>query len=349
MQASLLISGAYQVGFRFMPLPLVAFTAIGENATDIVLRLAEFPERDGKTNAVSREIRLGGQVATAVVAMAKWGLRTRYVGAVGSDHHAELHRADFRALGVESHLARAVGAESRLSYILVEHATGSRAVVCHRDPRVQIKKSYLQKAWFQRTRLLHLDSEYPGASRLAANWAREAGVPVMCDLDVFHEGLRLLLAQVDFPVLSLGVLEPLAGSNDPLVALSHIHAKYGSRLVCTTMGDRGALAWDGQRFWYSPAFRVNVIDTTGAGDLFHAGFAYSMLQGWDTQKLLEFGCAAAGLNCTAPGARGGIGSLHAIERLRAGAMRHRSHYSVKVLERAAERALKRIGRASSKG
>ena len=208
-----------------MPLPFVDFTGIGENATDIVLRLAEFPERDGKTNAVSREIRLGGQVATAVVAVAKWGLRTRYVGAAGSDHHAELHRAELRALGAESHLARVAGAESRLSYILVDQATGSRAVVCHRDPRVRIGKSYLKKPWFQRTRLLHVDGEYPGASRLAAGWARAAGVPVMCDLDVFHEDLRLLLAQVDFPVLSLGILESLAGSNDPLAALPHVRAK----------------------------------------------------------------------------------------------------------------------------
>jgi len=333
-----------------MPLPLVDFTGIGENATDIVVRLAEFPARDGKTNAVSREVRLGGQVATAVVAAAKWGLRTRYVGAVGSDQHAELHRSELRELGVESHLARATGAESRLSYILVGQATGSRAVVCHRDPRVQIEKSYLQKAWFQRTRLLHVDGEYLDASKLAASWAREAGVPVMCDLDAFREALRFLLARVDFPVLSFGILEALTGSNDPLAALPNIRAKYGSRLVCTTMGERGALAWDGQRFWYAPAFRVKVVDTTGAGDLFHAGLAYGILQGWDTQHMLEFGCAAAGLNCRAHGARGGIGSPLAIERLRAGKICHPNQYSANVLARAAEPALKRIGRtAAAKG
>ncbi len=331
-----------------MQVPLVDFTGIGENATDIMLRLAEFPARDGKTDTLSREIRLGGQVATAVVAAAKWGLRARYVGAIGSDSHGELHRAELRALGVESHLLRVAGAESRLSYILVEQATGSRAVVCHRDPRVriEIEQSYLKKEWFQRSRLLDVDGENPEASRLAASWAREAGVPVMCDLDVFHEDLRFLLAQVDFPVLSLGILEPLAGSNDPLAALPYIRAKYGSRLACTTMGERGALAWDGQRFWYAPAYRLAVVDTTGAGDLFHAGFAYGMLRGWDTQRLLEFGSAAAGLNCMAHGARGGISSPRAIERLRATKVRHPNQYSAKVLERAAERVLRRIGHAA---
>jgi sulfofructose kinase len=326
-----------------MPVPIVDFAGVGENATDIVLRLAQFPARDGKTDTVSREIRLGGQVATAVVAAAKWGLRTRYVGAAGRDHNADLHQGELRALGVDSHLLRVPGAESRLSYILVEQATGSRAVLCHRDPRVKIAKSYLKKEWFQRCRLLHVDGENPEASRLAATWAREAGVPVMCDLDVFRDELRFLIPQVDFPVLSLGILEALGGSNDPLAALPNIRAKHGCKLVCTTMGERGALAWDGHRFYYAPAYRVTVVDTTGAGDLFHAGFACGHLRGWDTQKTLEFGCAAAGLNCTAHGARGGIGSLRAIERLRVAKRHHPDQYSAKALAQAAVRARGAIG------
>ncbi len=320
-----------------MSIPIADFTGIGENATDIVLRLAQFPRHDGKTDTVSREIRLGGQVATAVVAAAKWGLRTRYVGAAGRDRNAGLHLAEFRALGVESHLLRVAASESRLSYILVEQATGSRAVLCHRDRNVKIDRSWLRKEWFQRSRLLHVDGEHPEASRRAAGWAREAGVPVMCDLDVFTKELRFLLPQVNLPVLSMGILEALGGSNDPLAALPNIRAEYGSTVVCTTMGERGALAWDGQCFCYAPAYRVAVADTTGAGDLFHAGFAYGTLQGWDTQRVLEFGCAAAGLNCMAHGARGGIGSVRAIERLRAGRTRHPSQYSAKALWQAAER------------
>jgi sugar/nucleoside kinase (ribokinase family) len=103
------------------------------------------------------------------------------------------------------------------------------------------------------------------------------------------------------------------------------------------MGEHGALAWDGQRFCYAPAYRIPVVDTTGAGDLFHAGFAYGTLRAWDTQRVLEFGCAAAGLNCMAHGARGGIGSLQAIERVRAGKKLHPAQYSVKALRQAAER------------
>jgi sugar/nucleoside kinase (ribokinase family) len=321
-----------------MPVPLVDFTGIGENATDIVLRLKDFPARDGKTDTVSREVRLGGQVATAVYAAACWKLRTRYVGAAGSDHNADLHEAALKKSRVETHLVRAPKAESRLSYILVEDGSGSRAVLAHRDPRVKLEKRQLKKEWFQRSRLVHVDGENPEASRLAASWAREAGVPVMCDLDVFRDELRFVVPHVDYPVISLGMLDPLGGSNDPLVALPCIRAKYGSKLVCATLGEHGALAWDGSHFHYEPACRVKVLDSTGAGDLFHAGFAFGLLRGWDVQRILGFGCAAAGLNCTAHGARGGIGSVRAIERLRQESGRRPRLYSEQMLGHAAKHA-----------
>jgi sugar/nucleoside kinase (ribokinase family) len=184
---------------------------------------------------------------------------------------------------------------------------------------------------------VQVDGENIEASLLAATWARKAAVPVMCDLDVFREELLTLLPQIDFPVLSLAILQPLCGFSDPFIALPTIHTQHNSRLVCTTMGERGALAWNGQSFFYSPAYRVRVLDTTGAGDLFHAGFAYGLLQGWEPQDMLEFACAAAGLNCMAHGARGGIGSLRAVEHLR-GTSKHLARlYSRKALEQAAGR------------
>jgi sugar/nucleoside kinase (ribokinase family) len=114
------------------------------------------------------------------------------------------------------------------------------------------------------------------------------------------------------------------------------------------MGEHGALAWDGQSFFYAPACRVRVLDTTGAGDLFHAGFAYGLLQGWEPQDMLEFACAAAGLNCMAHGARGGIGSLRAIQRLRSTTKHHPRLYDRKALEQAAARLLQ-AERGSVKG
>ncbi len=82
------------------------------------------------------------------------------------------------------------------------------------------------------------------------------------------------------------------------------------------------LAWDGTKFHYSPAFEIKPVDTTGAGDIFHGAFAYGMVRGIQLPDLLRFCCAAAGLSCLGPGARGGIAPLKKIEQfVRRGARR----------------------------
>ena len=88
-----------------------------------------------------------------------------------------------------------------------------------------------------------------------------------------------------------------------------------TRLTAATLGSNGVLAWDGQQFHHASAYKVAVVDTTGAGDIFHAGFIYALLQGWPLQRQLDFACAAAALNCTANGARGGIRTVDEIEKL----------------------------------
>jgi sulfofructose kinase len=107
-----------------------------------------------------------------------------------------------------------------------------------------------------------------------------------------------------------------------------VRTRYGARLTAATLGHEGVLAYDGAQFHYAPAFRVDTIDTTGAGDIFHAGFIYGLLQGWPLPRQLEFACAAAALNCTGIGARGCIAPLTEIERLIATGQRHPSAFQI---------------------
>jgi len=111
-------------------------------------------------------------------------------------------------------------------------------------------------------------------------------------------------------------------------ALRQMHHRYGCLLTAATLGADGVVAWDGKQFHYASAFCVPVVDTTGAGDIFHAGFIYGMLQEWPLQRQLDFACAAAALNCVAVGARGGIESIESIENLMATGARYTTAYFV---------------------
>lgn len=315
--------------------PRFDILGIGENATDTVMQLSEFPALGTKTEMLGVQIMPGGQVATALIACQRWGLKTHYVGAVGDDAFAELHRRELRRAAVHADLIPAARTLSQMSFILLDTKSGERTIVWRRDPRITVSPASLQRAWVTSARLLHVDGHDPATTSVAASWARASGIPVMADLDHLSPGLLRLLPFVDYPVTSKGFPVAASEQKDLLKALPQLQRKYAFRAICATLGVGGAIAWDGHRFWYAPSYKVHVVDTTGAGDLFHAGFSYGILHAWDLQQILDFSCAAAGLNCAALGARGGISALSKIKELQSKGRRNRPVFSSTQLDRAA--------------
>jgi sulfofructose kinase len=304
----------------------VDLVGVGLNATDTLVPLPRFPELGSKVEFRSAEILPGGQVASAVAACQQWGLKTRYVGKVGDDDAAALHRAEFARLGVEAHLLAAAGCASQQAIILVDDA-GERTVLWRRDPRLMLRPEEIRREWIVNARALHVDGHDTAAAAAAAGWARVAGVPVIADLDDVYPGVDELLKNVDYLITSRDIPGRLTGEQVLLKALLALGSKYGCRLAAATLGRDGVLAWDG-RLHYAPAFCVEAVDTTGAGDIFHAGFIYGLLRGWPLPRQLDFACAAAALNCTATGARGGIQSVMKIEELMAAGARHELAFNI---------------------
>ena len=304
----------------------VDLVGVGLNATHTLIPVAHYPARGDKVEIRPTSILPGGQTATAVVACQHWGLRTRYVGKVGGDSAAALHAAEFSRLGVEAHLLTAPDCPSQQAFILIDDS-GERTVLWRRDHRLALRPEELQRDWIIHSRALHLDGHDTAAAAQAAAWARAAGVPVIADLDELYPGVEALLPNVDYLITSRDIPGKLAATDDLHRSLPAVHRRFGCRLTAATLGIDGVLAWDGAQFHYAPAFHVDTMDTTGAGDLFHAGFIYALLQSWHLQKQLDFACAAAALNCTAVGARGCIAPLTAIERLLAAGPRHPSIFA----------------------
>ena len=299
---------------------------VGLNATDTLIPLPSFPAPGSKVEYSTVRVLPGGQVATTVVACQTWGLTTRYVGKLGDDDAAQLHRREFARVGVEAQLVAVSGCASPQSLIIVD-ATGERTVLCRRDEGLILDPGELSREWIVNARALHVDGHDTAAAIQSARWAREAGVLVVADLDDAYPGVEELLENIDYLIVSRNFPSQITGEAHLEDALRSMRSHYGSILTAATLGPDGVLAWDGSQFTHAAAYRVPVADTTGAGDIFHAGFIYGLLQGWPLQRQLDFACAAAALNCTATGARGCIAPLAAIEELIASGERYTLHQS----------------------
>ena len=305
---------------------------VGINATDTIIRLPHLPTIDSKIEVLAAEVKPGGQVASAMVACCRWGLRVRYAGKIGDDAVGEFQRAEMKREGVEAHWIQARGCASQIAYILVDEPSGERSVLWKRDPAIALRPSDLRREWIRGAGALLVDGHDTKAASRVSRWAREMRVPVVGDFDNRYAGVEELLEYVDFPVTSRDFPGRLMGEANLLRALPMMHAKFSFRLSCATIGRLGAIAWDGERFLLCHGFRVNAIDTTGAGDIFHGAFLYGLLRGWSVEEILDFSCAAAALNCTAPGARGGIAPLRQIDDLRQHGARSEAAYTEEELE-----------------
>jgi sugar/nucleoside kinase (ribokinase family) len=280
--------------------------ALGLNAVDHLVVVPRFPAFASKIELISHQVLPGGQCATAMVALSRLGLRTRYVGRVGSDDTGRLQLASLDAEGVERSECRVVqGASSQLAFILVDEGTGERTVIWSRDPRIAVHPDEIDEALVCSGRALHLDGHNIEAEIRAARWARAAGIPVTIDVDFDYGGEELyplvdyLITSADFPARVTGIAEERA-------ALAALRDRFACPLVGMTLGARGALVLCDGVYVESPGFRVDVRDTTGAGDAFHAGFLFGLLEGQGLEECLRTANAVAALNSRVIGARGGL-------------------------------------------
>ena len=307
---------------------------VGLNATDTLIRLPHFPAFNSKVEFRVSEVLPGGQVATAVTACARWGLTARYVGKIGDDDFGRLQQEELRRAGIEARWVMVPKCQSQSSFILVDEASGERTVLWKRDPRLELLPAELPEDWIRQTRLLHVDGHDCAAAAAAARIARANQIPVTADLDNRYPGVEALLENVDCAITSMEFPGRLTGEGDLFVSLPAIASRFGCRITAATLGSDGVLAWDGSSFLYSPAFEVRPVDTTGAGDIFHAAFAFALLRGEPLPRALEFSNAAAGLSCLGLGARGGIRNLEEIERFVREGSRRPPAYTQEQLEAA---------------
>ena len=293
--------------------------ALGLNAIDHLIVVPHYPGFNSKVPLISHTLAPGGQCATAMVALARLGMKTSYIGKIGSDDFGRLQMRSLESEGV--HTAGVIeveGADSQIAFIVVDQPSGERTVIWHRDPRLMIEPAEVDRHAVTSGRALLLDAHNVAASITAARFARAAGIPTVLDIDTIYPGSDELLPLIDFLISSTSF--PLRMTDEPDLrhALKKLKETTGSLFVAAPLGRDGVLAYFNGEYINSPAFTVDCRDTTGAGDAFHGGFIYGLLAGLSVEETLRFANAVAGLKCRAIGARTALPTLTEVNALLSG-------------------------------
>jgi sugar/nucleoside kinase (ribokinase family) len=287
---------------------------IGENSVDLIYRLPGALSTNGKLAASAHRVSCGGQVTTALAACAALGLRSAYVGTFGNDENGQRVRQALTEARVDISHAIVRAAPNRHAVILVDERNGDRTVIWHRDPRMAMQVEEIPLPVIRGARLLHVDDLDPEVSIAAARHAVAHAIPVTSDLDRITEQTPELVALSTVAIFSTHALSALTGERKAEHALRKLRTIHAG-LLCVTLGRDGAMLLEDDRLHHVPAFIVNATDTTGAGDVFRAGFIYGLLQGYNLGDIVRFASAAAAASCTREGAMSSVPTPADVEHL----------------------------------
>ena len=284
---------------------------IGCSALDYLGIVPRWPEVDEKIPMDDLAIQGGGLVATALVAMARLGARVALLGKQGDDPFGQEILRLLEAEGVDhSRVVIEPQARSHFAFCVVDEQTGKRTIFYARGTESAFRAPEVDRDVIQSAGCLLIDAHYPEASEAAARWAREAGVPVVIDAEKPLEAERTeVLQHCDHIVPSRAFAQAFAGLCDFEEAARRIFETFRPTAVAITLGEDGCIGYDGAEVIRQPIFPVEVVDTTGAGDVFHGAYAFGLLQGWPLREILRFASAVAALKCRKLGGRAGIPTL----------------------------------------
>lgn len=286
---------------------------LGLSTLDVLMRLKDMPtwERPGALSDFALEG--GGPVGTACVAAARLGARVGFVGTAGNDLVAELKLRSLRQDGIDlSRLVVRQQPETQLIMVYVHEETGERAfgTVRRALPYAPLQVEELDRDYITSAEYLHLDGTHPEAALQAARWMHEAGKQVCLDGSKtsgrpISPQMAALVAETDILICGSGFGRSATGQAD-LWAAGEAMLALGPRIVVQTEGADGSYTVTATERFHVPAFDVPVVDTTGAGDVFHGAYLVGLLRGWDLHTVALFATAVSALKCCKLGGRSGI-------------------------------------------
>ncbi|MEJ2657429.1 MAG: PfkB family carbohydrate kinase [Desulfobacterales bacterium] len=282
---------------------------LGQCCLDYIGKIYSYPPPDSKCEFTDLVIQGGGPVATAMVALARWGVSCAFAGVVGDDPFGDMITSSLDEENIDTGGIRVrSGFESQFAFIVAEPGFGRRTIFWRKPTGPSMSPEEIDYRMIHDAKVFHTDGIYAEASLAACKAAKKAGVRVVVDAGSLREGMLELARASDYFLASETFAKALIGEDNPQDACVKL-AELGPKVVGVTLGAKGYIAMDRGRIIKRPAYPVEAIDTTGCGDVFHAGFIYGLIEKWNIDKCFDFAAWAAAMVSLRLGGRAGIPTL----------------------------------------
>ena len=281
------------------------YVGLGFCSNDYLALLPEIPI-DNKVQMMQHLVQGGGPAATSTVAAARLGRSAAFIGVVGDDEPGKWILRDFEAEKVSTEgMVIRKGHTSAIAYCWIDAPTGKRSVAWTRGTLPELQGEEVNLELVRGAKLLHLDGHNPKAALAAAREARKCNIPVLLDAGTLRDGIRELLPYVTILIASELFARQYSGEDDLSKAIFKL-AGIGAEVTGVTMGKEGSMVLDKGKILHCPAFRIEPVDTTGAGDVYHTGFGVRYLETKDLMECMRFASAVSAIKCLQLGGRAGI-------------------------------------------
>ncbi|EEP8162723.1 sugar kinase [Salmonella enterica subsp. enterica] len=284
---------------------MVRIACVGITVMDRIYYVEGLPTEGGKYVAKRYTEVGGGPAATAAVAAAKLGAQVDFIGRVGDDDTGNSLLAELESLGVNTRYTRRYTQAMSSQLAIMVDAKGERIIVNYPSPDLLPDAGWLNDIDFSQWDVVLADVRWHDGAKQAFTLARQAGVMTVLDGDITPQDISELVALSDHAAFSEPGLARLTGMSEAIDALKKAQMLTNGH-VYVTRGSEGCNWLEKAAVRHQPGFTVEVVDTTGAGDVFHGALAFGLASGYAIEEAVRFASGVAALKCTRPGGRAGI-------------------------------------------
>jgi len=285
---------------------------IGGVTVDHLTVVKKFPKKDTKVIPLWSSMQGGGQAATAIAQLGRLGAKTALIGTVGEGPIGQFAIDTMQDEGVDTSMILSQKDHApALSNIIVEDKLGSRTIISDRGGLSHIPLCDAMYEMIKNAKYVHTDAHFPNENLKLVKFAKENGVKVCLDAEPHTPNVDEFVKLADILIVSRRFVEKDFGHEYEKALRTYV--KNGAEIAIITLGKYGAIGMNqvDMEVVAVPIYPVEpVVDTTGAGDVFHGAFLYGILEGFDLQKSMRFATVCSGLKCLKIGGRMGMPTLN---------------------------------------